>query len=407
MDDHSSDPPPATLLARRARSRRVAKSRPALASLALLPCTCALSAGSPLPSPALSPVSSPPRPAPLPWLDPTALQVQPFQHHLDRRQESSSSINYPQPFDTTLSTNFTTLSCPSFIQTFVSTSDFQSCHPFSFLLGTSNAFFVSYSAASPSNSTSASFAMTPQVANAATLRQTLDASCAVDVETCSNVMTSLVAELQQSNRCGQDLAAGNAVAVEALQGFQNYEMMRNAACLKSNTTASSSSSRSSNSTGSSASASAAVASRASPSSSPNATRSNSTASRRSFELEPRGSSQMYCFEQAVASSDPDDLFFYYLPEGISLPSGTKPTCDACTDALMDIYACAPSSPARFFAEIDCLSADPRHRILRSPSSMYIHRQEQSRMLDAARRSQPFRRPTRRLLLRIPPIDPWS
>lgn len=276
----------------------------------------------------------------------TALQVQPLEHRLDRRQSSpTSGIEYPEPFDTSLSpTNFTSLSCPSFIQTFVSEPDFQSCHPFSFLLGTSNAFFTSYSNAAPSKSAAASFVTTPSSANAATLRQTLDASCGADVVACTGVMNTLAGELQQSNRCGQDLKAGNAVAVEALQGFQNYPMMRDAACLKSNTTMSlsrnASSSASSSSTSMPSSSSAGLPSSSSPVGSPASAmnpQGNSSNSRRSV-LEPRGPSQQYCFEQAVAGTEPFDMYFFYLPEGISLPSGTKPTCDACTNALMDIYA---------------------------------------------------------------------
>lgn len=46
----------------------------------------------------------------------------------------------------------------------------------------------------------------------------------------------------------------------------------------------------------------------------------------------------YCFADASANPDPSNLYFYYLPEGTTLPSGTTPDCDACTQNLLGIYA---------------------------------------------------------------------
>jgi hypothetical protein len=43
-------------------------------------------------------------------------------------------------------------------------------------------------------------------------------------------MSSLATKIKLSNTCGPDLQAGNSLAVEALQGFENYDMMRKAGC---------------------------------------------------------------------------------------------------------------------------------------------------------------------------------
>ena len=49
-------------------------------------------------------------------------------------------------------------------------------------------------------------------------------------------MGQLASEVRHSSTCGPDLAVGNAVAVQALMGFQNYALMRELGCEKSNTT---------------------------------------------------------------------------------------------------------------------------------------------------------------------------
>jgi hypothetical protein len=47
---------------------------------------------------------------------------------------------FPEPFDLSLSWNFTTTSCQNFFLNFTQSDDFRRCRPFSFLLGTSSAF---------------------------------------------------------------------------------------------------------------------------------------------------------------------------------------------------------------------------------------------------------------------------
>lgn len=46
----------------------------------------------------------------------------------------------------------------------------------------------------------------------------------------------------------------------------------------------------------------------------------------------------YCFAQAAAASTASELYFWYLPEGTGLPSGTQTSCDSCNQDLMDIFA---------------------------------------------------------------------
>ena len=49
---------------------------------------------------------------------------------------------FPQPFDSTLSTNFTTVGCQDFILNMTQTAPFRECRPFSLLVGDSNAFIT-------------------------------------------------------------------------------------------------------------------------------------------------------------------------------------------------------------------------------------------------------------------------
>lgn len=49
---------------------------------------------------------------------------------------------FPQPFDTTLSTNFSTTSCYDFFLNMTQVDDFRSCRPFSLLITTSHAFVM-------------------------------------------------------------------------------------------------------------------------------------------------------------------------------------------------------------------------------------------------------------------------
>lgn len=72
-------------------------------------------------------------------------------------------------------------------------------------------------------------------------------------------MDKYARQIKLQNTCGQDLSQGNPLATEALEGFQNYRLYREAGCQRSNST-----------------------------------------------------EAPYCFVEASANSDPDGLYFYYL-----------------------------------------------------------------------------------------------
>jgi hypothetical protein len=124
----------------------------------------------------------------------------------------------PEAFDETLGTNFTSTACPSFFQTFLADPTFIACAPFSLLLATSTAFFTAER--SP-------YSLLPYV---------LDASCSASTKACSNLMSQLATRIRLFNTCGPDLTKQNPLVVEALEGFQNYEMMREAGCQRNNVT---------------------------------------------------------------------------------------------------------------------------------------------------------------------------
>ncbi|KAI5479151.1 hypothetical protein MNV49_004011 [Pseudohyphozyma bogoriensis] len=162
----------------------------------------------------------------------------------------------PSAFDETLGTTFVSTACPSFFSTFLADPDFIGCVPFGLLLSSSSGFF---------DAEKQPYSELPYI---------LNASCAANKTTCVDVMSSLAAKIRLASTCGEDLNQGNAIAIEALEGFQNYEMMYSAGCQKNNSTG-----------------------------------------------------------QANAS----DIYFYYLPTATALPSGTK-SCSDCTHGLMDIYS---------------------------------------------------------------------
>lgn len=49
-------------------------------------------------------------------------------------------------------------------------------------------------------------------------------------------MAQLADQITHSDTCGPDLTAKNAIAQQALQGFQNYDLMRLSGCQKNNST---------------------------------------------------------------------------------------------------------------------------------------------------------------------------
>lgn len=175
---------------------------------------------------------------------------------------------FPQSFDTTFSYNFTTSSCQSwFANSLLANLTFRQCRPLSLLIPASAAFFQAQS-------------------NLTTLTAVIGGTCATvrSVDDCMGTMSWLASEIQKDTVCGIDLKDKNAMALEALNGFRNYQFMREAGCLINQ-------------------------------------RTNS-----------------YCIVDAVASSSPVDFYFYTLPLGTPLPNKTTPSCSTCVESLLSIYA---------------------------------------------------------------------
>lgn len=115
---------------------------------------------------------------------------------------SSSSSETPTPFDTNLSTNFTSDSCPKFFKNFLSDTKFTNCYAISMLLRDSSSFFQTLKSA-PATS------------------HLLDLSCAADVDQCSSFMTDLASRITKSDACGKDYDLGNPVVTDAYTGHDH------------------------------------------------------------------------------------------------------------------------------------------------------------------------------------------
>ncbi|EME49423.1 hypothetical protein DOTSEDRAFT_84816 [Dothistroma septosporum NZE10] len=177
---------------------------------------------------------------------------------------ATGSFSLPRPFDTSIGNNFTATTCPTFFQSFLNNQTFRDCLPFSLLLQTSNSFFAA--SRSPLR-----------------LAETLDATCNVNLNTCSALMSQYAQQIQQTSHCGADLEMQNPVVTQAYNGFVSYSTLYHAGCLT-------------NTDGS------------------------------------------YCFSDAVANiSSPSSSYIYYLPLGVRLPGGSRPACTACLQDTMAVF----------------------------------------------------------------------
>lgn len=150
---------------------------------------------------------------------------------LGRRQSDSNSSSsdssttttlntdtgLPSPFDTSLGSNFTDSTCPTYFSTFLSDSTFLSCLPMSLLLQNSMSFFQA--ARSPS-----------------LLRKTLDTSCSASLAVCSPLMSKFAEQLISQGNCQDDCQRQNPLVMQAYAGLQAYEPLYQATCLKDNAT---------------------------------------------------------------------------------------------------------------------------------------------------------------------------
>ncbi|KAL4995793.1 hypothetical protein BDV10DRAFT_173909 [Aspergillus recurvatus] len=142
------------------------------------------------------------------------LQHEHEHRHVEPRSTSSSSTStFPTAFDTSLSNNFTTSSCPTFFTSFLSDDSFANCHAISTLLRDSTAFFHT-------------------LTSAASTSRVLDIACAADVSSCASILSSLAVNLVDDSNCGKDYADGNPLVTNAYVDLITYEPIYRATCLQ-------------------------------------------------------------------------------------------------------------------------------------------------------------------------------
>ncbi|KAK8191290.1 hypothetical protein IWZ00DRAFT_273895 [Phyllosticta capitalensis] len=124
-----------------------------------------------------------------------------------------TATTLPEPFDTSIGSNFTASSCPAFFNSFLANSTFDNCVPLSLLLQTSSSFFDD----------TRSLVRTTQV---------LDVSCNVDFQQCSSLMNYFATELTKDSNCGADYKAENPTVRQAYNGLVAYAPLYQAGCLK-------------------------------------------------------------------------------------------------------------------------------------------------------------------------------
>ncbi|KAL5364739.1 hypothetical protein BJX96DRAFT_157852 [Aspergillus floccosus] len=186
---------------------------------------------------------------------------------LTRRADTSGDLpDLPTPFDTSISNNFTSKSCPDFFKKFLADSAFTECYALSCLLRNSNSFFYTLRSA-PATS------------------HLLDLACAADSNKCNKKMSELASSLTKDSNCGKDYRLGNPVVTDAYTNFITYLPVYRATCLTSPTT------------------------------------------------------NDYCFVDAVTNTtNPADYNTYSVAFGSTLSSAPYPTCNACLQATMRVFA---------------------------------------------------------------------
>ncbi|KAL9037132.1 MAG: hypothetical protein Q9214_005833 [Letrouitia sp. 1 TL-2023] len=121
------------------------------------------------------------------------------------------------------------------------------------------------------------------------ITRTLNASCGVVEPMCSSVMSTYASELIKDSNCGNDYNRQNPLILSVYNGLTAYEPLYRAGC----------------------------------------------------EQDGRGS---YCFANAITNtSSPTDPYIYYMPLGIPLPGGSRPTCSTCLKKTMGFFYQAAKS----------------------------------------------------------------
>lgn len=181
--------------------------------------------------------------------------------------------------------SFSSSTCPYFFSNLLEDPEFLDCKPLSLLLTTSSGLF-----AAQENATTV-------------LSYVIDQTCKAP-STCERKMQALAEEIQKDKICGKDIQDQNQVLVSrpaylrkvmnaeghvgyraqtALDGFRTYTMMREAACLKDETT------------------------------------------------------DHYCMAESANNPDSSAMYWWYIGVGESLPDDTTPSCNDCEKQLMSVY----------------------------------------------------------------------
>ncbi|KAI0355968.1 hypothetical protein OH77DRAFT_1503903 [Trametes cingulata] len=118
---------------------------------------------------------------------------------------------FPQPFDQSLSTNFTTVGCQTFFTNMTQTSPFRECRPFSLLVSDSSAFITSQR-------------------NISLLNDVIWGTCNTDLsaDQCASNMAWFADNIK--TQCKQDIAANNPIVQDAVAGLEAYTIMRTVGC---------------------------------------------------------------------------------------------------------------------------------------------------------------------------------
>ena len=115
------------------------------------------------------------------------------------------------------------------------------------------------------------------------ITSTLDATCNVVFPTCSSLMSSLAKQLRLPINCGHDYDLQDPLVTQAYAGLLAYDPLYKAGCKKD-------------------------------------TDGN------------------YCFANAITNTtSPADTYPYYLPLGVGLPGGSRPTCSSCLQNIMGYF----------------------------------------------------------------------
>lgn len=193
---------------------------------------------------------------------------------------SSDNSPVPSPFDTSLGTNFTSSSCPTFFTNFLANSTFQQCTPLSLLLQNSQGFMSAQR-------------------NPTLLGRLMDTACSAPISICAATLSDIARQLTQDSHCGADFRARQPLVIQAYNGLLGYEPIATTACLKT-------------------------------------TAYNSTSPAPSANNDAENA--QYCFTTALTNkANPSDPFPYYTAVGMNLPSVAKPTCNGCLRSAMEVF----------------------------------------------------------------------